>query len=162
MSKEAAEFFDRFRANIISGLNTCALAEIVTFDAAAMKADIELLPDRDLVKAVPVSAQVSGGFVVRVPYSQGDTVLVVFAQRDIDAIMHGDEGNTERMLDINDAIIVGGITLFPDPLPSSNAGDLVIAKRDMTAKIVMTSAGGVQIVAPDGITLQGKNTTQSW
>lgn len=156
--REAAEFFERFRAGLVGGLNTCMLAEIVAFDAAAMKADVELLPDRDLVKAVPVAAQKAGGFVIRVPYKEGDTVVVVFAQRDIDAIMHGEEGATDRVLDLNDAIIVGGMTLFADPLPDANAEDMIIARSDMTTKIVIDPDGKVTIEAAGGLYLGGGST----
>lgn len=160
--KEASEFFDKFRDGVISGLNTCTMAEIVSFDPVGMKADIELLPGRDLVQSVPVAAIRSGGFFVRVPFLKGDTVLVVFSQRDIDGVIYGELETTERMLAIDDAIIVGGITLQSKPLPGANAADLVIGKMDMSAKIVLTAAGGVEITAPEGITLHGKNSTQSW
>jgi hypothetical protein len=160
--KEAADFFAKFMDGIVSGLNTCLLAEIVSYDAEAMTADVETLPDRDLIPSVPIAAQRAGGFVVRVPYAKGDIVMVVFAQRDIEAIMHGEGDATERKLALDDALIVGGVSPFTKPLPAANSSDLVIGLEDMTAKLVLTSAGMVQIVAPGGITLQGSTRTESW
>jgi hypothetical protein len=160
--KEAADFFSMFENRITGGMNTCLIAEIVSYDAAAMTADVETLPERDLITSVPVAAQKGGGFIVRVPYAKGDKVLVVISQRDIDAIMHGEGEATERKMALDDAVIVGGITPFTDPLPAGNEADLVIGKEDMSAKLVMTAGGAVQIIAPGGITLQGPTRTESW
>ena len=47
------------------------------------------------------------------PYKRGDTVLVVFAQREIDNIMY--EANnpaSQRMLAVDDAVVVCGINLL--------------------------------------------------
>jgi hypothetical protein len=62
----------------------------------------------------------------------------VFSKSDIDPIMY-DNGKipSERMLDMDDAIVVCGINLFTEQLPAEDADKLVIGQTDGVAKIVM-------------------------
>jgi hypothetical protein len=140
--KQANEFFRKFQTGMVSGLNTCMLGQIEKFDAARMAADVTLLPDGDLIIDVPVAIQQTADFYVRVPYQVGDVVVVLFAQRDLDGIMRGGDATpSQRMLSIDDAIVIAGINLYTDdPLPAANAGDLVIGKRNGNAKIVLNAA----------------------
>lgn len=174
MSKEAASFFQQWQNKMVGSLNTCAIGEIQTFDTTKLKADVKLLPDGDLIKSVPVAMPQTNDFIIRVPYQPGDKVVVVFSQRDIDPIMYGESQSSGRMLAIDDAIVVGGINLFSISLPSDNPNDLVIAKKDFTAKIIIGDDGIVTVDAPKGISLkandpsgqgvsiQGKTSSQSW
>ena len=139
--KKAHEFFSKFQSNMIGGLNTCMLGQIDKFDPQRMAADVVLLPDGDLIIDVPVAIQQTEDFYIRVPYKVGDIVLVVFAQRDIDGIMRGGDATpSQRMLSMDDAIVIAGVGLFTDtPLPSANAGDLVIGKKSGGSKIVLNA-----------------------
>ena len=137
--KKANEFFSKFQSNMVGGLNTCMLGQIETFDPERMAADVVLLPDGDLIIDVPVAIQQTEDFYIRLPYKIGDIVVILFAQRDLDGIMQGGDATpSQRMLSIDDAIVIGGINLYTDdPLPSANAGDLVIGKKDGGSKIVL-------------------------
>jgi hypothetical protein len=139
---EAKEFFKKYKKDMVAGLNTCMLGQIERFDPAAMSADVTLLPDGDLIIDVPVGIQQTEDFYIRVPYQVGDIVLVVFVQRDIDGIMRGGDATTsQRMLSMDDAVVVCGINLYTDdPLPASNPGDLVIGKKNGNSKIVLNAA----------------------
>lgn len=142
MSKAANHFFKQYQNKLIGGINTCLIGVIENYDAETNKADVSL-PDGELITNVPVGAIQTAEFFIRVPYTPGDYVLVVFSQRDIDGIMNeGDETPTDRMLSLDDAIVVCGINLFNDPLPSNDLDKLVIAQKDGAASIIM---GGGEI-----------------
>jgi hypothetical protein len=140
--KQAKEFFNKFKSDTVSELNTCLFGQIVNFDPQRMAADVTLLPDGDLILDVPVGIQQTEDFYIRMPYQIGDVVLVVFIQRDIDGIMRGGDATpSQRMLSMDDAVIVCGINLYTDdPLPATNPGDLVIGKKNGGSKIVLNAA----------------------
>jgi len=178
---EPEKFFDDFANSLISGIHTSAIGQIEAYDAEKLMADVKLLPDGDLITAVPVADLQTGRYIIRTPYKRGDYVLISFCMRDIDGILHGDSAPpSSRMLDVNDAVVVCGINLFTRPLPKQaidtndggkvtpiNPGDLLIASKDMKDRIVLTEAGGikmysdnqngVEIVAPMGVTFRADN-----
>jgi hypothetical protein len=135
---EANKFFQGFKQGLVGELFTSAIAKIEAYDAKLNKADITLLPGGDLIKSVPVGIQQTGQFYIRIPYKKGDHVLVCFSHRDIDPIMY-DSGKvpSERMLAIDDAVVVAGINLYTEPLPAADADKLVIGQKDGAAKMSM-------------------------
>jgi hypothetical protein len=139
--KEANEFFDKFQGNMLNGINTCLIGQIENFDAAELRADVVLLPDQDLIINVPVGIPQTSDFYIRMPYQPGDFVLVLFAQRDLDGILYGGDATpSQRQFSLDDAVVICGINLFiEDPLPSTNANDLVIGKKNNNVNIVMRS-----------------------
>lgn len=144
---EAYKFFERMQHNLVSGLNTCCIARIVNVDLQLMKADVVPLFDEDMpiIKNVPIAAQQTGEFVIRLPYKKGDLVLLVFSQRDIDPIMYGGGEPSTRMLGLDDALIVGGINLFTQPLPDGFEKDVLIAKKDFSSRVVLGADGNITI-----------------
>lgn len=150
---EAYSALEAFREGLIGGLYTGAVAIVESYDPSG-KADILILPDRDLVSSVPVATIQGGGFYVRAPLQKGDLVSVIFSYRSIDGAMHGVEDRSPRTHDINDAIIVGGINPFTEPLPSQDGDKLVIGTMSGTGKIT---------ISPDGlITIQGRDRTETY
>lgn len=168
---EAAKFFENFKKDLVSGIYTTSLALVEAYDPKLNKADIKLLPGGNLIKSVPVAIQQTKDFFIRVPYQKGDHVLVVFAQRDIDAVMYGSSNiPSERMLAIDDAIIIGGVNIFSDPLPAADADKLVIGQKDSAAKITIGGGkislvgnvdivGGAVKITGDTITANGEDLT---
>ncbi|NYV64659.1 hypothetical protein HYI36_05275 [Bacillus sp. Gen3] len=155
---------------MLEGINTCAICRIETVDLSTMKADVVPLFDEELtpILNVPIAAHQTSDFIIRVPYKVGDLVLVVFSQRDIDPIMFGGGEASVRMHGIDDALIVGGINLFNDPLPNEHSEDIVISKKDMTTKIVLTKddeiifkSKKITIDAPDGVEIKGGDITMT-
>lgn len=135
---EAHSFFANFKKNMLGTLYTSTIARVEAYDARQNKADITLLPGGDLVKSVPVAIQQTEEFYFRIPYKTGDLVLVCFSHRDIDPVLY-DNGKipSERMLAMDDAIIVGGINRYTDTLPIADAGKLVIGQKNGEAKITI-------------------------
>lgn len=137
--KSANDFFSSFKNGLVGSLNTCAIGQIENYDARKLKADVIILPGNELIIDVPVGIQQTSDFYIRMPYQPGDFVLVMFAQRDIDGILYGGDATpSQRMLSLDDAVVICGINLFvDDPLPSENVNDLVIGKKDGGSKIVL-------------------------
>ena len=140
--KPAHDFFKKFSDDLYKNVNTCLMGQIVKFDPVKLTADVSLLPDGEFIIDVPVAIQQTADFFIRLPYQPGDIVLVLFAQKDIDGILRGGDATpSQRMLSMDDAIVIAGINLLTDdPLPAANAGDLVIGKRNGNAKIVLNQA----------------------
>lgn len=154
---DADIYFRRFKNSLIGELNTFAIGKILSFDPVKMKADIELLPDGDLIKSVPVGMQQTSEFYIRIPYQKGDIVGVVFAQREIDGIMYeSNNPKSKRMLAVDDAVVVCGINLFTNNLPSEDADKLVIAEKG-GAKI--TIGNGEIHMTGSKITANGQDLT---
>lgn len=161
MSKEADYFFNKFQEGLVGGINTIAIGIVEKFDGAKMKADVKVLPDNALVVDVPVATFQTSQFYIRVPYKKGDHVIVAFAQRDIDGIMYGgDEIPSQRMLSLDDAIVIGGINLFANPLPGVNADDLIIAKKDLNSKIVLDATGNITVESAGNVFLGGGDASE--
>lgn len=171
MSEQIEKYFNRKQANLTDSLNTCTLAEIIKVEPGYMRADIKLLTDdEELIMQVPIASQQTGDFIIWMPYKAGDTVLVVFSQSDIDPFLFGGGDSSERQHAEDDAIIVSGIHSFNESLPdefTEHEEDFVIAKRDLSARIVIkdngeilfesdgdmnfTSKKNINISAPNGI-----------
>lgn len=182
--KEADEFFNRFQDALISNLFTCSIGRIEAYSAEKLTADITLLPTKDLIMSVPCGDIQTGQFIIRTPYKKGDLVVVVFAMRDIDAIMHDDGTEpTARKMSADDAIVVGGLNLFNKPFPAEvqdvndgkttalNPGDLIIARKDFLDRVILKESGGIafysdnqagiEITAPMGVTIRADNPAGS-
>jgi hypothetical protein len=91
-----------------------------------MKVDVKPLPKRKykdssvvefpVLQSVPVVMPNTTTSSVSLPVNQGDTVLLVFCQREIDTFKSGAtlpyEPETERWMDINDAVAIIGLNPF--------------------------------------------------
>lgn len=150
---EAMAFFNKFKDQTVGGMNTCAIGKIQSYDPIKSKADVELLPNGELIKSVPVGLQQTSQFYIRIPYAKGDHVLVVFAQREIDGIMHqSNNPASTRMMAVDDAVVVCGINLFTEDLPASDTNALVVGEKSGAAKI---SIGGGKISLVGNVDVNG-------
>lgn len=136
-----------------SRLHTAILAEILTYDPVLMQADLQpLIRDPDLEYAPIVHASVSslraGGFVIRPPYQPGDIVVAVVIERGIDGVF-ATGGMADRVgarkHSLTDAIVVGGFTPRPRPLPEAHGADLLISTENGVNKIVMDQEGNITV-----------------
>ncbi|MEK4131984.1 Gp138 family membrane-puncturing spike protein [Solibacillus sp. FSL W8-0474] len=166
MSKEANEFFKKYKDGLLGGINTSSLCRVVAFDHQTMKVDVVTLPDGDLIQNVPVQAPQTGDFIIRVPYKPGNVGVIVFSKNQIDDVMMGGIGETSaREFSIDDAIFIGGINLFNDVMGADHGEDLIISKKDYSAKIVLTKDGDILlqpaagkkliIDSPGGVDIKG-------
>ncbi|MFT9496385.1 Gp138 family membrane-puncturing spike protein [Anaerosolibacter sp.] len=188
----ASKFFDKFMNQFSDGLHTCVIAKVESYDPVKMKASVQPLnkvnyngqfQSLPLITNVPVSFLKAGSFFIRPPYAKGDLVWVAFAEHDIDNIMmtgKEESNNSDRRHSLDDAIVIGGIMPFTQSMPSENANDLLIAKSDMTIKIVVgengielqtmdkdinliTTNGNINISSSTGnVNVSGKDSSGSW
>lgn len=145
--KEANAFFNSL---LDSGaeFNKCKLGKVVKFNAAEMKADIQPLPSNEnsLLINVPVMTFMAKSFYIRIPLKPGDMVLVLFADNDLDNILlGGDTRATDRKHDLSDAVCIGGVMPFTATLTEDHAEDLILAKKDSTAKVVIKDSGDIEL-----------------
>lgn len=184
---EALKLIDGLLGEVLAELHTCVLGKIKSFDGQKMTADVIPLGKRRLsdgrVESMPVISQApvmflyANGFFVRPPLKPGDLVVVVFAERELDAVLLSGSPQaptSTRHHGLEDAIVLGGWLPFSGSLPVSGDNDLVIGRTDGKVTITVTPEGTVDITAPKGITLKadditgtgvsivGKNSSQSW
>lgn len=151
--REANDFFRRFKEKMIGSLNTCAIGQIENYNPIKLKADVRILPGETLIKSVPVVMQQTSDFYIRLPYKRGDAVLVVFAQREIDNIMYqANNPASQRMLAVDDALVIGGINFFTNDLPPTDADKLLIGEKSGGATIAI---GGGKIIMKGIVEVNG-------
>ncbi|MFA1738001.1 Gp138 family membrane-puncturing spike protein [Lysinibacillus fusiformis] len=131
----------------LSNLNTCLICEVLEVDMNTLKADVLPLNDQEAtpILDVPIAFHQTDQFIIQIPYKQGDRVLVVCSQADIDPIMFGGGEAASRSFSANDALIIGGINLFTSPIQNEHPNDLVIGTKDFSTKIVINEAGELSI-----------------
>lgn len=165
---EAMNFMNNIMGQVTDGINNCMLAKIDFFDPTTMRAEAKPLlkkqykdgtiEGQELLIEVPVSFLKAGPFFIRPPYKEGDIVLVVFADGDIEnVLLSGEESdpNSTRKHSLDDAIIVGGIMPYTMELPEEHAEDLVIANEDMSQKIVLHEDGNITIKTDGEMNMEG-------
>lgn len=124
--------------NRLAGVHTALPGEIRSYDAATQKASIKPLIKREykdgdaeslpIINNCPVIQYAGGGGMLSFPIKKGDTGLIVFSERSLDAWLSG--GNKEvspgdrRKHDLSDAIFISGLYSFngtPGLADSDNA-----------------------------------------
>lgn len=144
-----------------AGLCVADVVKVLAFDEAALTVDVQPItryPDEDTfqtkppVLAVPVATIYGGDFVIRPVYKAGDIGVVVYLDRDSDAVIAGGaeaDPNTERLHSGDDAVFVGGIRTGGSSISGLPAGSLSLG----------TSDGGVYLsISPSGIDIKGNVT----
>ncbi|WP_431810801.1 Gp138 family membrane-puncturing spike protein [Lysinibacillus capsici] len=131
----------------LMNMNTCLICEVLEVDMNLYKADVLPLndPEATPILDVPFSFWQTEQFVIQVPFKQGDKVLVVCSQADIDPIMFGGGEAASRSFSANDALIIGGLNLFNTPIENENPNDVVIGTKDFSTKIVINADGGISV-----------------
>lgn len=136
-----------------AGLCVADIVKVVSFDESSMTVDVQPItryPDEDTfqtkpqVLAVPVCTYYGGGFVVRPVYKQGDIGVVVYLDRDSDAVIAGGaeaDPNTERLHSGDDAIFIGGIRTGGNTISGLPAGTLCLGTPDGSVYVSITKSG---------------------
>lgn len=137
----------------LSRLHTAILAKILTYDPVLMQADLQpLIRDPEFEYAPIVRASVSclraGGFVIRPPYQPGDIVVAVVIERGIDGVFATGEKADRvgaRRHSLTDAVVVGGFTPRPRPLPEQHGEKLYIGTEDGVNWFTMDTEGNMTV-----------------
>lgn len=129
-------------------LNVAKLGQVVSFNSENWTAEIQPLPSEDYAVAlnVPVLMLRSDNFYIYNPLQEGDLVLLVYVDNDIDNILQGaDSLNTDRQHNESDCICVGNVGYLHDPIAVENVEDLVISNKEGTATININTDGDIEI-----------------
>ena len=144
-----------------AGICVADIVKVLAFDEAALTVDVQPItryPDEDTfqtkppILAVPVATIYGGGFVIRPIYAAGDIGMVVYLDRDSDAVIAGGaeaDPNTERLHSGDDAVFVGGIRAGGNSVSGHPSGSLSLGTAD----------GSVYLsISPSGIDIKGSVT----
>ncbi len=145
LNKLIEEFFHDQRERT----HTTILAKIEKYDHVEMKADIKPLikehydvsgkldfEDVELETIYDASVaclRAGEKHLIRPPYKEGDVVLAVCADRSIDNVIETGEVSEQvgrRRHSLQDALVISGITVEPDPMPDEHEEDLLICKTE--------------------------------
>ena len=137
----------------LSRLHTAILAKILSYDPVLMQADLQpLIRDPEFEYAPIVRASVSclraGGFIIRPPYQPGDIVVAVVIERGIDGVFATGEKADRvgaRRHSLTDAVVVGGFTPRPQPLPEQHGEKLYIGTEDGVNWFTMDIEGNMTV-----------------
>ncbi|MFJ6210602.1 Gp138 family membrane-puncturing spike protein [Lysinibacillus sp. NPDC092081] len=151
----------------LMNMNTCLICEVIEVDMNLYKADVLPLNDSEAtpILDVPIVFWQTEQFVIQVPFKKGDTVLVVCSQADIDPLLFGGGEAASRSFSANDALIVGGVNRFTNPIQNEHPDDVVIGTKDFQTKIVLNDSGEINvkstkfIVEADDIQFIGETIT---
>ena len=136
-----------------AGLCVADVVKVLAFDEAALTVDVQPItryPDEDTfqtkppVLAVPVATIYGGGFVIRPVYKAGDIGVVLYLDRDSDAVIAGGaeaDPNTERLHSGDDAIFLGGIRVGSNTISGFPSGTLCMGTTDGNVYFSMTKSG---------------------
>jgi len=159
VNKSANKFLNDFSKNILNNTNTCKLAKVVNFNPSTYSCDVMPLPSEDnsIIINVPVASIKYDDFLFYCPLKKDDLVLLVFCDNDSDDILLGsDSAQTERVHDISDAFVIGGISLLKGKLDLVDTNSLVIQNKTKSGYIKLDKAGDIEIKGQN-IKIQGDN-----
>lgn len=148
------KFVSQKMGEILGGMHTARFCEILSVDMNLYKADILPLDDPDAtpILDVPFGYHQTEKFVVQMPYKEGDIVIAVFAERDMDPIMLGGGEPATRQFSDNDAIIMCGINVYTKPLSNPYPDDLMLTDKEFKTKIRLQPDGEIFIESDNKIT----------
>ncbi len=145
----------------LAELHVCLPAKVVKFDASIPCVDVQPLLLRvvvdeqqqeheerlPMIQNVPVVYPGNSFWAITWPLVPGDTVLLVFAERSIDAWLGAAPGveidpGSSRKHDLSDAIAIPGLRPRTNPLPVS---DMRIGAIEGDAAIVLKAGGTIEI-----------------
>lgn len=135
---------------LVDQSRTALPAEIERFDEQQLKADVTLLHrneknENPTIVDVPVSVVRAGGFVIRPPYSQGDVVLLLFSDKDLEGVLFDGESRPPTRVQNNQldyAIVIGGLSVHTETINLDGEADSIqIATEDNSGRIELQTDG---------------------
>lgn len=104
-----------------------------------------------VVSKIPVAWPRWGGYVFRIPPSEGDLVTLLVSDRDLDEWLSGQgqpvEPQDPRAHDLDDAVALPGITTWGNPAPGAGDGDLFLGREDQSTGVRITPGGELRLDA---------------
>lgn len=149
------DYLEAKQNDMLQGLNTCAICRIEKIDYDEMKADVTPLFDEGLTLILncPLGFHQNDKFLFRIPYEVGDLVVVVFSQRDIDNIYFDGGDQAVRTHGLEDAIIIGGVQKFTNPIAKEHVKDVVISDKQFKNKFIIKDTGEIFVESEENINI---------
>lgn len=119
---------------------------------------IQSYPVMPILEDVPICFPSAGGFSLTFPIIVGDEVLVVIACRCIDSWWQngGFQKPMElRMHDLSDGFAIPGPKSIPNVLGNISSDNVQLRSDDGSVYLEITPVGGINLVAPSGVTITG-------
>ena len=119
--------------------------------------------DDEYIYDIPFVTMRTRDFVFIPPYQAGDRVVILFSHRDITNILDNKGAQADNAnFDKSDAVIVGTINLFDEPinLGESNDGDIVLKKHDDSLSVKIDGDNNIEIKTDGNIYLGDKNEAE--
>lgn len=148
VNKSANKLLNDFQKNIMGSTNTCKLAKVVDFKPETYSCSVMPLPteENSIVLNVPVVALNYKDYLIYGPLEKDDLVLVVFCDYDTDEILlGGDSSQTERVHDISDAFVIGGVSLLNGNLDLVDPGCLLVQNKAKSAYVKLDKQGNIEL-----------------
>lgn len=163
---EMGNFFNKLKSKYFKDLHSCCIAKVESYDSNTLKATVKPLYTQDdlelpVLVNVPLSHIGNDNFIIHTPLKQGDLVVIMFCDHDIDNIMLGSQDSnvqTNRVHELDDSVIVGKISPFTEEHSQLNNDDMFIGKKDGSCYITLKNNGDI-IIKSDNIKL-GENATE--
>lgn len=156
------------RETTSNNLRVAMPAKIESYDYKTQKASVkidmkELTKDNKeidypVVSAVPVMFPAAGGASLTMPVNRGDTCLLIFADRNIDAWLIGGSGQKpagNRSHALSDAIAIVGLNQFTKTSKAKNNTDLLLTYAD--SSVTLKPAGVIDITSAKEINIKTDN-----
>lgn len=137
-------------STLSEAVHTSLPASIETYDPATRKASVKPLikrvyagkaVDLPVIVGVPVIFPTAGKFYINFPVEKGDTVLLLFAERELDGFLSSganSEPESRRQFSLSDAVAVLGLCPFSKP---NAAKDTTAAEIGFDKCLITMTAG---------------------
>ena len=132
----------------LEGIHVCLPGVVQKYDRVTAKAEVkpvlsksyldETTEDMPVIANVPVVWMRTANAVIHLPLAKGDTVLLVFSERSMDAwLSDGKVGAPpdRRKFDLSDAIAVPGLFPFSAENPATSDDAVEVIHGDASIKI---------------------------
>jgi hypothetical protein len=108
----------------------------------------EVMVPYPVITDIPVHILRGGGAFISLPLAKGDPVMLIFAQRSLDAWLETDgktiiDPHDSRRHHISDAFALAGMSTIKNPIPNSHATDMVVGLEDGSSELHVQPGGAV-------------------
>lgn len=153
---------------LMADTHTALPAEIVSYDDSDLRAEVKLLlkdesGEARIIVDAPVLTLRANGVAVVPPYSEGDNVLLVFSEKDLEGTLFDGtprEAEYERRHSLDDAIVAGGLTASNESISVGGSSDAFrIGDEGGNGYLEINNSGEVNVNS-DKVTL-GSGTAEA-
>lgn len=152
---------------LMADTHTALPAKIESYDENELRAEVELLVrdesgESRIIVDAPVMTLRANGVAVIPPYSQGDPVLLVFAESSLEGPLFDGtprDNDFERRHSLDDAVVVGGLTTDQETVSVGGSSDAFrIGDESGNGYLEIDNSGDVTVESGN-VTVKSSNVT---